>query len=295
MSVDPSHHFSMPEEPLEPDATAGEYVLGTLSLAMRQQVEARLPLDAALREAVMRWEARLHPLTSLAEPLVPTPALWSRIAQSVEGQASGVARALAIAAYETTSAAAAASAAPDFSNGRESPTAAETVRPRTHSAAAPLSLWGRLWHSMALWRGLAGSGFAAAAVLAVVLLSPANLAPTGSGYLVVLVAPANQSAGWIVQARSPGQLELVPVGQASGVALPDGKSLQFWTKAEGWAKPVSLGLVTPGQTIRVPLDQLPPLQPNQLFELTIEPAGGSPTNLPTGPIQFIGRAVKVAA
>jgi anti-sigma-K factor RskA len=43
----------------------------------------------------------------------------------------------------------------------------------------------------------------------------------------------------------------------------------------------------------VPLDSLPPLQPNQLFELTLEKSTGSPINKPTGPIQFIGRAVKV--
>ena len=42
-----------------------------------------------------------------------------------------------------------------------------------------------------------------------------------------------------------------------------------------------------------PLDKLPPLQPNQLFELTLEPPTGSPIGKPTGPIQFIGRAVKV--
>jgi anti-sigma-K factor RskA len=30
-----------------------------------------------------------------------------------------------------------------------------------------------------------------------------------------------------------------------------------------------------------------------LFELTLERSTGSPVNKPTGPIQFIGRAVKV--
>ncbi|MEZ0198984.1 RNA polymerase subunit sigma-70, partial [Pseudomonas qingdaonensis] len=38
---------------------------------------------------------------------------------------------------------------------------------------------------------------------------------------------------------------------------------------------------------------LPPLEANQLFELTLEKAGGSPTGLPSGPVKFIGRAVKV--
>lgn len=56
---------------------------------------------------------------------------------------------------------------------------------------------------------------------------------------------------------------------------------------------MSLGLVKPGQTIKIPRDKLPPLQPNQLFELTLEPVKGSPIGSPTGPIQFIGRAVKI--
>ena len=86
------------------------------------------------------------------------------------------------------------------------------------------------------------------------------------------------------------QLRLVPLSEN---AVPAEKSLQFWTKADDWSAPVSLGLVNPGEAIEVPVDRLPPLQPNQLFELTLEPAGGSPIGRPTGPIQFIGRAVQL--
>jgi anti-sigma-K factor RskA len=56
---------------------------------------------------------------------------------------------------------------------------------------------------------------------------------------------------------------------------------------------MSLGLVTPGRTLRIALDKLPPLEPNQLFELTLEPPTGSPLDRPTGPVLYIGRAVKV--
>ncbi|MEG2631164.1 MAG: RNA polymerase subunit sigma-70, partial [Comamonas sp.] len=41
-------------------------------------------------------------------------------------------------------------------------------------------------------------------------------------------------------------------------------------------------------------DRIPGVQPNQLFELTLEPPTGSPTGRPTGPIHFIGRSVKVS-
>lgn len=146
------------------------------------------------------------------------------------------------------------------------------------------------WNSLVLWRGLAGASFSAVAVLCAVLLNQ-NVSPSPKErYFVVLAAPQNQTPGWLVQAHDAGQLRLVPLGS---MPVPAENSLQFWTKADDWSAPVSLGLVSPGQTMEVPVDQLPPLQANQLFELTLEPAGGSPSGKPTGPIQFIGRAVQL--
>lgn len=146
------------------------------------------------------------------------------------------------------------------------------------------------WDSVRFWRGLAGAGFSTAAIMAAVLVLRQGALPTAPQYMVVLVAPQDKAPGWVVQASSTRNLSLIPLGQAE---VPAEKSLQFWTKGENWKGPVSLGLVKPGQTVQIPLDKLPPLQPNQLFELTLEPVNGSPTDRPTGPIQFIGRAVKV--
>ena len=146
------------------------------------------------------------------------------------------------------------------------------------------------WNSLGLWRGLAGAGFATAAIMASVLVTRQGVVPVGPQYMVVLVAPQDTAPGWVIQASNTRQLSLTPL---SRVVVPAEKSLQFWTKGDGWSGPVSLGLVKPGQTVQIPLDKLPPLQANQLFELTLEPVNGSPTNRPTGPIQFIGRAVKV--
>lgn len=229
---------------------AGEYVLGTLSAARRREVEQRLPGDAALRAAVHGWQEQLLPLAALAEPVDPSPHLWDRIERSIAPAAVPVARRPAVTA------------------------------PAKHG-------W---WDSVKLWRGLAGTGFAAAAVLAAVLVTRQGALPAAPQYMVVLVAPQDKAPGWVVQASSPKQLSLIPLGQSE---VPAEKSLQFWTKGDNWSGPVSLGLVKPGQTIQIPLDKLPPLQPNQLFELTLEPVNGSPINKPTGPIQFIGRAVKV--
>ena len=144
------------------------------------------------------------------------------------------------------------------------------------------------WNLLALWRGLAGAGLVTTLVLAALLLTRPPVAdPT---VVVVLVAPQNQAPGWVIQASHDQQIQLIPLGV---MEVPSDKALQFWTKGDGWQAPVSLGLVKPGQTLSVPLDKLPPLTPNQLFELTLEDPRGSPTGKPTGPIQAIGRAVKV--
>lgn len=160
---------------------------------------------------------------------------------------------------------------------------------RRVSPAMPAAKPPSWWDLLPLWRGLAGAGLVATLLLgSLVLTRTAPVNPTA--YLVVLVAPQNQAPGWVIQASNPQEIQLIPLGVAQ---VPTDKTLQFWTKADGWQGPVSLGLVKPGQTLSIPLDKLPPLQPNQLFELTLENPAGSPTGKPTGPIQFIGRAVKV--
>jgi anti-sigma-K factor RskA len=161
---------------------------------------------------------------------------------------------------------------------------------RTPEAARKIPWWHNLSHSLNLWRGLAASGFAAAAILVAVLVTQQASVPPAPNFMVVLASPQDKAPGWIVQTSANRQLSLIPLQQT---AVPATKSLQFWTKADGWSGPVSLGLVKPGQTMQIPLDKLPPLQPNQLFEITLEPQYGSPIGKPTGPVLFIGRAVKV--
>ncbi|TWI61209.1 anti-sigma-K factor RskA [Pseudoduganella lurida] len=226
----------------DPEDLAGEYVLGTLSAAERRDVERALPHDAALRAAVQYWEQRLLPLTTLAEPVTPSPSLWARIERSLQ----------------------------------PAPARANTV---------PATRW---WDRLTLWRGLAAGGFAAAAIMAVVVGVRVQ-APVEQGYMVVLAAPQNMAPGWVIRASGRNSLHLEPLVRT---AVPAHRALQLWTKADGWKGPVSLGLVQAGQPVDVRLDKLPPLQPNQLFEITLEPEQGSPIGRPTGPILYIGRAVK---
>ena len=169
----------------------------------------------------------------------------------------------------------------------EASVAATPVVVAARTFVTPSASW---WNSLNLWRGLAASGFATAAFMGVVVISKIAQPPE-PGYMVVLVGPQDKSPGWVVQAGTNSQqARLIPLGK---MEVPGDKSLQFWTKGDDWKGPVSLGLVKPGQSLEIPLGKLPPLQPNQLFEITLEPYNGSPLDRPTGPILFIGRAVKI--
>ena len=42
------------------------------------------------------------------------------------------------------------------------------------------------------------------------------------------------------------------------------------------------------RTLQLSLKDLPAPRPDQLFEITLEPATGSPTGRPTGPVLFKG-------
>ena len=287
---------------------AGEYVLGTLPLAARQDVERRLALEPLLRAEVAAWEQRLLPLTALAELTEPSPELWPKISNSVAGSrataaADQSANKLANAAVDQ-----AANAAADRSANQQASTAADQPANKRASDAADRSVnkpvgsltpsavtaaggWRRWWDDLRLWRALSGGAVFATLVLAVLLTRQPSNEALQPAYMVVLVAPQERTAGYVVQASLNRKLTLTPL---HGVAVPGNKSLQFWTKGTDWKAPVSLGLVRPNQSVKLTLDQLPQVQQDQLFEITLEPEAGSPTGKPTGPILYIGRAVKVA-
>lgn len=154
-------------------------------------------------------------------------------------------------------------------------------------APAPLTGVAGWWNRLNLWRSLAAGSFAAAAIMAAVI-GIRQHEIRQPRYTVVLAAPQTASPGWVLSMIDDDTLRLEPLAHT---AVPEQRALQLWTKADDWPGPVSLGLVKPGETIDVKLDKLPKVVPNQLFEITLEPATGSPIDRPTGPILYIGRAL----
>jgi anti-sigma-K factor RskA len=155
--------------------------------------------------------------------------------------------------------------------------------------AAPAAVGPGWWERLGLWRALAAGGFAAAAIMAAVV-GVRQFEVEQSRYMVVLAAPQNAGPGWVLELVADDTLRLEPLVTTE---VPADRALQLWTKADDWEGPVSLGLVKPGESVEVKLANLPKVVPNQLFEITLEPAAGSPIGRPTGPILYIGRAVRI--
>lgn len=152
------------------------------------------------------------------------------------------------------------------------------------------SAWRRWWDNLATWR-LTSAALAFALIIA--LMPTLWRAEPSSGYTVVLQPPGETAQpGWVVHVAGDGALRLEPLLQDD---IPADRSVQFWTLVDPAVGPRSLGLVEAGKPTLISAEQIGEVQPGQLFELTLEPAGGSPYNRPTGKVLYIGRAVVASA
>jgi anti-sigma-K factor RskA len=89
----------------------------------------------------------------------------------------------------------------------------------------------------------------------------------------------------IVSVYASGFVELIPL---QGIPVPDGRIIEVWTLQSRTQGPVSIGRMDNARRLRLDLRQLQRPETGHLFELTLEPPGGSPTGKPTGPILMKG-------
>lgn len=101
--------------------------------------------------------------------------------------------------------------------------------------------------------------------------------------VAVLVTGENRPAA-VVNAFRNGRVELVSLDR---IDVPQGRVLEVWTLWDKAVGPRSIGLLDRARSTTLDLRDFP-RGPNQLFEITLEPAGGSPTGRPTGPILMKG-------
>jgi len=170
----------------------------------------------------------------------------------------------------------------------EPPTAVKAALDRRLLASTATTLTGSrssLWSNLAFWRGLAAAAVAALAIyIATPYINPpverpqarlvASLAAEGSDvkYLVVYDAAHHD----------------ISLSHVSGERAA-GKDFELWM-IEGKNQPVSMGVIPAGAAAHLTIAPAvqEKLAQGAVLAVSLEPAGGSPTGQPTGPVVAAG-------
>ena len=221
----------IPDNSEELRVLAGEYVLGVLDAHESDEVAAALAVNAELRRAVVFWERRLHPLSSLAISAEPPSGTWQAIEARIR---------------------------------------TKTAKPVARS----------FWTNLALWRwSTAGFAAAAAALALWIAVTPVP----GPSLVAILHPPQQDQASWIATAGRSGLV----LRAVTSAMPPSDRAFQLWAIAPGATQPRSLGVISPNGELK--LSRLPAdLRDGATLAISIEPIGGSPTQLPSGPVVYIG-------
>lgn len=262
------------------DLLAAEYVIGLTDPADLQQVESMILRDPAFAAAISAWRARFAPIDAAAPPAEAGDALWSSIEGALGAPVSRAASPLAGAARPV--AAPVAAPKPAIAPTPVLPPAPAIARPAARPQARP-----GLWDSLAFWRVAGLSGAFAALLLAAGLAYTWRLANRQPVLIAVLMTDGSTRPAAIVHAFADGRAEMIPLAD---IAVPEGRAIEIWTLWDRAVGPRSVGLIQRVGKTALKLEGLPKPSPGQIFEMTLEPAGGSPTGRPTGPILNKGEA-----
>ena len=138
--------------------------------------------------------------------------------------------------------------------------------------------------SLAFWRGatLAAAAMAAAAILFVVMR------PTPApSQIVAVLSDVKGDPGWVAMAGARGGD--VAVSPIRKVAIDAAHAFELWAIKDGAPHPLGLLAAEPGRPLMVQASLVPA---NGVLAISVEPAGGSPTGLPTGPVPYKGAVLQ---
>jgi anti-sigma-K factor RskA len=264
-------------------ALAAEYVLGSLDADERRQAQALIESDTDFAALVRSWERRLGELNAMVESVEPPAEVLRGILERLDQPASSPSLSLQ----------------PGF--GEPSPRE-EAIS----DAVADLTRRLRRWRESAIFASALAASLAA--VILVFALAPdvlpARLRPKGGVVEVVrteIKSPSRYVAVLQQDQASPAFILTVDVeGRSLTVrrvaADPQpGKSYELWLVSDRFPAPRSLGIV--GDREFTVDDKLAAYDQgtvtNATFAVSLEPEGGSPTGVATGPILWTGKLVQV--
>lgn len=248
------------------EAQAGEYVLGTLRGTERDVFEKILAVDDEARARVEWWQAHLSALDSRIAPVEPPPHLLPQIM-------------LRIGRKQNWTDAAAEGVQDVIDTDRRQPPA-KVVQYRRRTAR----------RSSLLWKSIAGLATAASITLAALLLQQATgpeLPLSGPELnMVSIVQNDSQESLWVLSTRhDSNQLQVVAL---TPPPLEADRSFELWMVKPDDAGVSSVGLLPEGEGESIVLTLPLEVADAQLFAVSLEPRGGSPEAVPTGPVLFHG-------
>jgi anti-sigma-K factor RskA len=139
--------------------------------------------------------------------------------------------------------------------------------------------------ALAFWRSLAFAAGAAAAGLVLYLALFAGRAPVPT--VVALLSGRAGDIGWV--AVTGPKSDEVSFSAVAPKPEPRPHAFELWGIAGGPPRPLGLLPQNSGSAAVFGAAQLPP--PGGVLAVSLEPAGGSPTGLPTGPVLYQGKVL----
>ena len=270
---------------------AAEYVLGTLDAEERTQVDTMMEVDADFRVLVESWERRLGELNAMVGSVEPPPELWERIKAAAWLSSPQLPLVLP-----------------------EVPPTPPTVEP---VVAAPdgvdrakvieLASRAKRWRNLTVVASALAASLAAIVAVQVAepdLLPPALRAKPRIETVQLQAPPQPVPAQFVAVLQkgtdAPAFLLTVDLTTKAftvrkvGAQPEQGKSYELWLVSDKLQRPRSLGVIGNGDfTTRPVLSAYDTDTINKAtYAVTVEPEGGSPTGVATGPIVFTGKLVE---
>ncbi|MDX1575962.1 MAG: anti-sigma factor [Kiloniellales bacterium] len=243
------------------EALAAEYVLGTLEADERRRAEDLMARDRHFSALVDDWNRRLAPLAEAIPPVAPPPEVWQRIESALRARAAPQPESLA-------------------------------PRPAAPQAARPSGGLAGLWQQAAFWRWCSlGTAAAAAALALYVAIGPLpGPLPGAEPRYAAMLSESGAAPAWLIGLDpAAGQLEVRPLTEIAADVSVEDRAFELWLIADAEEPPRSLGLLDPAAQTLVPLEPVFAADPaGAVLAVSLEPPGGSPTGLPTGPVVYQG-------
>ena len=230
------------------DALSQRYVAGTMGYRARRRFQDVMAHHPKARDAVLGWEELLAPLALSLKPVAPSELVWQRIARQIRPQASV--------------------------------SASEPARGKPAMAAAAVVLLAALVvTSSGWWRAATQPPEKVVETVVEVVTRPV---PDSA---IVSVMGVPDTPLWV--ARIYPNAKQLQIAVNSAPETQPGKDYELWTlKDDG--TPVSLGLLpTSGNmTLALSDERLAAIADSSMLAVSLEPLGGSPEPVPTGPVLY---------